>query len=251
VSGASWSLNQVPETSLFTDHRHAVTSDQPPLLKHALTAALAPFDMNDYRREPFDPDACWDWWQLPEHSGWPLKAEHMNDSRALRVALPGEDPVVAVAPKEIVDFDAIRRAAREHAAGTWDAWAEVIAANPGALPRTHFAELYDDPGEAQQAYLLQPAVQVVAQAAAAQQHRYFTFTLLLADPVALFGGERDSYLAQAVGESVATHAYITLDGQWLSPYTGDRGWEAHVQAMAKYLDSLPPNIMITRIYCRS
>jgi pimeloyl-ACP methyl ester carboxylesterase len=38
VFGASWSLNQVPETSPFIDHRHAVNPNQPSpaLLKHAL-----------------------------------------------------------------------------------------------------------------------------------------------------------------------------------------------------------------------
>jgi hypothetical protein len=74
---------------------------------------------------------------------------------------------------------------------------------------------------------------------------------MLADPVALFSGARETYLAQAVAESVATHAYVTLDGQWLSAYTGDRGWDAHVQEMAAYLDSLPLNIMIARTYCHS
>lgn len=152
-------------------------SVSPQLVLPTLTAALAPFDKNDYRRGALDFDACWDWWHLSGRTGWPLKAEHVNDSRALHVALEGEDPVVAAAPKEMIDFEAMRWTAREHAAGTWDGWAEVLSAHPGALPRTHFAELYDDPSEAQRAYLRQPAVQEVAQAAA-RQHPYFTFTLL-------------------------------------------------------------------------
>ncbi|MEU6074037.1 hypothetical protein [Micromonospora sp. NPDC047074] len=215
----------------------------------ALTAALAPFDANDYRHEPFDPDAAWDWWRLPERAVLPLRPEHLDDSQAIRVAHPGMDPVVVAAPKGTVDFDAIRRAAREQAAGAWDAWTEVADAHPGALPRVHFDELHDDPDEAQRAYLLQPAIQEVAQAAATQEHPYFSFSLLLADPVMQFSGEREVFLAQAAAESVATHAYVTIDGRWLSQYTNDRGWDAHVLAMAEYLDSLPDGAVIARVWC--
>jgi hypothetical protein len=219
------------------------------LVVPALTAALAPFDMNDYHREPFDPNAAWDWWRLPAHTVLPLKPDYIDDSRVVHAVHPGEDAVVVAAPKGMVDFDAIRLAAREHAAGAWDAWAKVARAHPGAQPRTHFDAIYDEPGVAQQAYLLQPAVQEVAQAAATQRHPYFTFSLLLADPVAQFSGERDVFLARNAAESVATHAYVTLDGQWLSQYTSDRGWENHVLDMTDYLDSLPDNIVIARAWC--
>jgi hypothetical protein len=197
----------IPVVKFYTTVFLAPASQE--LVIPALTAALAPFDMNDYRHEPFDPRATWDSWRLPERDVLPVQPEHVADSRALRVARPGERPVVVAAPKAIVDFSAIRRVAREHAAGAWDAWAEVARAHPGALPRAHFDAVYDDPGEAQQAYLLQPAVQEVAQAAATQQHPYFDFSVLLADPVVQFGGDREVFIARAAAESVATHAYVT------------------------------------------
>lgn len=193
----------------------------PELVMPALTAALAPFDYNDYAREPFDVDAAWDWWQLPE-------------------------PAV---PKRLVDFDAIRRAARDHAAGTWDAWADVARAHPGALPRAHFEETYDEPAGAQRAWLLQPAIQDLAQAAATQEHPYFTFSLLNADPVVHLAGDRGRFLDRAAAEAIATHAYLTLDGQWFSEYTDDRGWDAHVLAMDAYLDAVPEDALIAQVRC--
>lgn len=102
----------------------------PELVVAALTAALAPFDYNDYARESFDVDAAWDWWQLPQQNLLPLRAEHADDASVLRVG----DGVVVAAPKRMIDFGAMRQSARDHAAGTWDAWADVVHAHPGALP---------------------------------------------------------------------------------------------------------------------
>ncbi|MDI6098693.1 hypothetical protein QLQ12_08770 [Actinoplanes sp. NEAU-A12] len=219
------------------------------LVVPALTAALAPFDYNDYLREPFDPDEAWDRWQLPQRNTLPLRPEHIDDARALRVGDGVQDEVVVAAPKGIVDFDALRQSSRGHAAGAWDAWAKVVSAYPGTLPRGHFEELHDDPGKAQRDWILQPAVQEVAQAAATQEHPYFNFSLLNADPVAVFAGGRDRFLARAAAEAIATHAYLTLDGRWLTQYTDDRGWDTHILEMADYLDSLPDEGVIARVWC--
>lgn len=118
------------------------------LVVPSLTAALTPFDYNDYLREPFDPDAAWDRWQLPQRNTLPLRSEHIEDARALRVGDGAQDEVVVAAPKGIVDFDAIRQTSRDHAAGVWDAWADLIRAHPGTLARAHFEQLHDDPGKA-------------------------------------------------------------------------------------------------------
>jgi hypothetical protein len=206
----------------------------------ALTGALAPFDLNDYRPEPYDPDAAWDWWQLPAREVLPLRPGFADDPRAVRAG----DAIVVAAPKSIVDFDAARRAAGQYAAGAWDAWAEVARAHPGTLPRTHF-------GVDQSAYLLQPGIQEIARAAATQQHPYFDFSLLLGDPVAQFGGDRSEFVAWAAAGAVATHAYVTLDGRWLSEYTDDRGWDVHAVAMTDYLDSLPDDTVIACAWCHA
>lgn len=210
---------------------------------------LAPFDMNDYRHGEYNPDATWDRWELRAAGALPLKDGYATDPRVVWLEQRHSDAVAVIAPKESVDVDAIRGAARDHSAGAWDAWTEISRAHPGALPRPHFDALYGDRGEAETAYLLQPAVQAVAQAAATQQHPYFSFNLLLSDPVAQFSGDRETYLTEAAAEALATHAYVTLDGQWLTEYTGDRGWDAHVLALAEYLDTLPDDVMIARVHC--
>ena len=61
----------------------------------------------------------------------------------------------------------------------------------------------------------------------------------------------EAFIARGAAESVATHAYVTLDGQWLSEYTGDRGWEVHVLAMTEYLDSVPDSTLVARVWCHS
>jgi hypothetical protein len=223
---------------------------EPALVVGALTAALAPFDMNDYRREPYDPNATWDSWRLPEQSFLQLKPDH-RDPRVTRIASSQGDPILVAAPKGTIDLEAIRGAARERALGAWNAWAEVARRHPEALPRGHFDAIHADRADAQQAYLLQPAVQEVAQAATTQQHPYFTFSLLLADPVATFSGAREVYLARAMAECLTTHAYVTLDGQWLCEYTDDRGSDAHMVAFTDYLDSLPDDTLIAHVVCHS
>ncbi|GAA1552245.1 hypothetical protein GCM10009827_086210 [Dactylosporangium maewongense] len=206
----------------------------------ALSAALAPYDLNDYAHEPFDPAAGWDSWTLPSSDALPLRRWRRRDPAVVRLAPVG---IVAAAPKRLVDFDEMRAAAGREASGAWDAWAKVVRTHPPALPRTHFTE--------QSEFMLQPAIQEVAQAAVTQRHRYFTFSVLLADPVTHFGDDRAAFIARASTQAFTTHAYLTLDGQWLTQHTADRGWDTHVAAMTAYLDTLPDDTLITRVSCHA
>lgn len=247
----------------------------------ALTAALAPYNLNDYAFEPFDPSTGWDRWRLPERDVFPLRRWHRRDPSIIRVSPAGPQPPdasessasasgsasasasalgarvlgrrgsVVAAPKRVVDFAAMRSASRRHAEGAWAAWAMVLRFSPGAQPRSHFDDLHEDPAEAQSAFLRQPAIQEVALAATTQRHPYFSFSVLLADPVVHFGTDRAAFVARAEAQALATHAYLTLDGQWLSQDTADRGWDTHVAAMTQYLDALPDDVVIARVACHS
>ncbi|MEU8818402.1 hypothetical protein [Actinoplanes sp. NPDC048796] len=220
------------------------------LVMPALTAALAPFDYNGEIREPFDPNAVWDRWWLPRANRLPLRPERAGDVRALRVDGDDRERAAVAAPKGIIDFEALRRSARDYAAAGWDAWAGVVRAHPAPLPLAHFEAVYaDEPGQAQREWLAQPAVQEVARHAETQEHPYFTFSLLTADPVAVFAGDREHYLAGIAAQAVATYAYVTLDGQWLTQFTDDRGWPAHVREMDRYLDSVPDDCVIASVQC--
>ncbi|MGI5176673.1 hypothetical protein ACQEVZ_10120 [Dactylosporangium sp. CA-152071] len=114
---------------------------------------------------------------------------------------------------------------------------------PAGTARTHFTE--------QSEFMLQPAIQEVARAAVTQRHRYFTFSVLLADPVTHFGDDRAAFIARASTQAFTTHAYLTLDGQWLTRHTEDRGWGTHVAAMTAYLDTLPDDTLIARVSCHA
>jgi hypothetical protein len=218
----------------------------------AVSAALAPFDLNNYQREPFDPSAAWDWWSLDAGGLLTLRTEYADDPRQLRAASPPEGTgAVVAAPKFMIDFDAIRGSARRHAADAWDAWAALNHAHPGALPRSHFVAQGMPREESDREHLLQPAIQAVAQAAASQAHPYFTFQVLLADPVTYFGGDRERFAQASEDQAFATHAYLTLDGEWLSPSTVDYSWAEHARAMAAYLDSLPDDTVVAIVRCHS
>jgi hypothetical protein len=126
----------------------------------------------------------------------------------------GSGSVVAAA-KFMIDFDAIGGEARRYATGAWDALAAV------------------------------------ARAAASQAHPYFTFQVLLADPVTYFAGDREAFARAAEDQAFATHAYLTLDGEWLSPSTRDCSWAEHAHAMAAYVDSLPDDTVLAIVKCHS
>jgi hypothetical protein len=224
----------------------------PELVVAAVSAALAPFELDNYQREPFDPSAGWDSWSLDAGGLLKLRAEYADDPRQLRAAPPpdGSGSVVAAA-KFMIDFDAIRGEARRYATGAWDAWAALDRAHPGARPRSQFVAQGLPREDAEREHLLQPAIQAVAQAAASQAHPYFTFQVLLADPVTYFAGDREEFAQTAEDQAFATHAYLTLDGEWLSPFTRDCSWAEHAHAMAAYVDSLPDDTVLAIVKCHS
>jgi hypothetical protein len=222
----------------------------PAAMLPALTAAVAPFDMNDYQHDPYDPNATWDWWTLNMRDALILRPEYVDDPRQLRAPAPPEGSgAVVAAPKFMVDFDSIRGAARQHAAEAWDAWAELANAYPGTLPRSHFRTRLPSREEADREHLSQPAVQAVAKAAVSQTHPYFTFAVLLADPVTHFAQTCDIHVRRAAEQAFVTHAYLTVDGHWCSELTKSCMWEEHAQAMTEYLESLPEDSVLAVIAC--
>ena len=104
--------------------------------------------------------------------------------------------------------------------------------------------------DADREHLLQPAIRQSPQLLPAA-HPYFTFQVLLADPVTYFGGDREEFAQAAEDQAFATHAYLTLDGEWLSPFTLDCSWAEHTRAMAAYLDSVPDDTVLAIVKCHS
>jgi hypothetical protein len=204
----------------------------------ALAAALAPYDRNDYTRGPYDPSATWDRWQPARGAAaFPLRHRGLDRLR------PGRRRAAFAAPKAAIDFTAVRDGAVRHAAGEFDAWAELVAAHLGTRPLSDF----DGQGD----WLAQPAVQAVAVAAATQRHPYFTFAFLLADPVATLADGRDAYLARTAAQALSTYVYITLTGDWFSEETDNRGADEHALALNSYLESVAPDTILARVRCHA
>lgn len=204
----------------------------------ALAWTLAPYDRDNYTRGPFDPSATWDRWEpARDATAFPLLPRGLDRLR------PGRRRVAFAAPKAAIDFAAVRDRAVSYAAGEFDAWADLTAAHPGTRPLSDF----DGQGD----WLAQPAVQAVAAAAATQRHPYFTFSFLLADPVATLADGRDAYLARAAAQALSTYVYITLTGDWLSEQTSNRGADEHALALSSYLDSVAPDTILARVRCHA
>src|SRR4051794_33296835 len=95
----------------------------------AIAAALAPYDCDDYTHGTFDPWATWDSWEPARAAtAFPLRPRGLDRIR------PGRRRVAFAAPKSAIDFAAMRDRAVRHAAGEFDAWAELSAAHPRTRP---------------------------------------------------------------------------------------------------------------------
>jgi len=204
----------------------------------AVAAALAPYERDDDTHGTFDPSATWDSWRPARAAtAFPLLPRGLDRLR------PGRRRVAFAAPKAAIDFVTLRNRALRHAAGEFDAWAELTAAHPGTRPLSDF--------DGQRDWLAQPAVQAVAAAAATQRHPYFTFSFLLADPVATLADGRDAHLARADVHALSTYAYLTLTGDWLSEETDNRGADHHALALTSYLESVAPDTILARVRCHA
>ncbi|GIF22706.1 hypothetical protein BJ973_003028 [Actinoplanes tereljensis] len=213
-------------------------STPPADIAATLAAALAPYDRDNYTRGLYDPSATWDRWEpARDAAAFPLLQRGLDRLR------PGRRRVAFAAPKAAIDFAAERDRAVQHAAGEFDAWAKLTAAHPGTRPMPDF----DSQGE----WLAQPAVQAVATAAATQRHPYFTFSFLLADPVATLADGRHAHVARAAAQALSTYVYITLTGDWLSEETGNRGADQHALALSSYLASVAPDTILARVRCHA
>ncbi|WP_433041111.1 hypothetical protein [Dactylosporangium sp. CS-033363] len=67
----------------------------------------------------------------------------------------------------------------------------------------------------------------------------------------LWSGGRDAHLARAAAQALSTYVYVTLDGDWLSEATGDRGADVHAAALSAYIDAVPPETVLVRVRCHA
>ncbi len=210
-------------------------------LVDAVTTAMAPYDLN---REIYSDDWEWDSWRLIAPDGhFQLKPQYAPDN------LPTDHNSLVAVPRFMIDFAAMRDRPAAHAAAQWDAWHALAAAHPPAQPLTAFAGL--EPADAQTTHLAQPLVQAFAQLAVTQTHPYFTLSILIADPIAHFGNDRNEFIQRARDHAFATAAYVTLDGAWCGSTAMGFPTDAYVREMNAYLDGVPDDTMLAIVRCHA
>ncbi|MEU8005085.1 hypothetical protein AB0B66_28350 [Catellatospora sp. NPDC049111] len=177
----------------------------------AIADALAPFDLAE------DPESGrWDSWTMSD-SLFLVAAGNENDRRLVRIDT--DDPSRCEGgPKVLLDLDTGRAAAADAAAREWDAWAELAAAHPPALPLSDFLiPFWADPGpqtiaRARHAHADQPVM------------RAFRARLNLPDgtiwqeendPIMRYATPREDFVRIRAARVIPTGALLTAEGEWV------------------------------------
>jgi len=240
----------------------------PAHLATALDAAMAPFGDED------GPNNTWDWWYIcgGHHRRFPVKPGYQDDPRVIigedaEMPAPGE---CDGGPIEVLDLTRMPADAIADAwEGCWyqqDAWNALRAVNPPARPLTHFLARHEaDPDG-------YPRVQAVS------DHHAQDLMMALrrgADRdypgvgIWVFDAETDplTYFAELAPDeaevarwAIPTWALLTLDGRWIEADDGpidgvratDEKWRRrkadHAAESERYILSLPPDVVLVRLY---
>jgi hypothetical protein len=247
----------------------------PGTVRAALTAALAPFDMN--RPVEGNPAGRWDWWHVgasddrlavkPQHDGDPrLIHEPSWPGGASRERLPLR---CDGGPRASLDFEATRANAIAGARNSWQAeqqdWQQLVADHPPALPLTAFLSLHhaDPEGYTREQAIAdhhsQPLIQALNHRA---PDRYPNLAIWIlnpsSDPISYYTRDPQADLDLAAAWAIPTFALLTTDGQWIDadqpgPFgpalPGEDRSTAYARQATAYLDGLDGDCVIVRLLC--
>ncbi|MGY0231377.1 hypothetical protein [Longispora urticae] len=232
----------------------------------ALTAALAPFDMN--RPGEWNEQGHWDWWTVRAgRERLLVKAGHIGDARLVhqgveRGEAPPEPPSAGCdgGPRGLLDLDATRERAARIVREEWDAafadWERAVADHPPARPWAWFQDRHEaDPRrypleQARIDHREQPLNQALADHTVTSRYPNVGMWCLGSDPVAYFacGGQQQFDLA--ADYAVATWALLTTDGTWIDGDQDDQGTgDAHLRSVAAYLEALDDDVLMIQVLC--
>jgi hypothetical protein len=250
----------------------------PGKVRAALTAALAPFDMN--RPETGNPDGHWDWWHIGAGDRFAVKPRHDGDPRLIHQnAWPGgahreQLPLQCDGgPRALLDFGATRASAIAGARNSWQAeqqdWQRLVAGHPPALPLTAFlARHHADPlgytrEQATADHHRQPLIQALNHRPRDRYpHSYPNLAIWIpdpsADPISHYTRDPQSDLDLAAAWAIPTFALLTTDGQWIDAdqpglfgraLPGEDRPAAYARQATAYLDGLDGDCLIVRLLC--
>lgn len=206
-----------------------------------------------------NPNAKWDWFQIGGRwSGFfQLKPGTKGGLREKSFMLSDrpEGNRADIAYKRDIAFDAMRDAAEERAAKTFDAVQKAIAGTPIARSWEEVHTSYPDEkiDDARKEYHAQPRVKAFVKFARSKEG---SEQIDLFSAVEAFDASREQYLKQARQSSIVTFA-VLKDGKWYE--RGEMGWWGIVsdekdkskwdEEFSKLLDSLPPETILTVVDC--
>jgi hypothetical protein len=247
----------------------------PGKVKAALTAALAPFDMN--RPEEGNPDGHWDWWHIGAGDDrFAVKPPHDGDPRLIHQQdWPGGAPRERLplrcdgGPRALLDFEAMRANVIAGARSSWQAeqqdWQRLAAGHPPALPLTAFlARHHADPQgytreQATADHHSQPLIQALNHR---PRDRYPNLAIWIlgpsSDPISYYTRDPQPGLDLAAAWAIATFALLTTDGQWIEagqpgPFghalPGEDRSAAYARQATAYLDGLDGDYVVVRLLC--
>jgi hypothetical protein len=241
-----------------------------PDLKAAVQAALAKYDINGYHE--YNPDARWDSWAIytPDDHRLLVRAAHAGDPRLyhnpvypIGAPRPPEPGCCDGAPKGLLDLPAMQAGMVAEAAQRWDAWQELAAAHPPALPMSAFLARYRDLPQHEREplvrhdHLAQPAVNALA-TRAIRGDPVFPNWFARVDPVTHFAGTREEFLRDAAASALRTGALLRLEGVWVDVYNiiefvqipeGGSRADAYCRYFDEYLEGLDDDIVIVHVRC--
>lgn len=245
-------------------------------VRAALTAAMAPFDIN-LSDEDANPYGEWDWWRIDAEPGdrFVVKAAHDGDPRLVH----GDDDERESmrcdgGPRGLLDFAATRQQAVDRACAELREqqrdFGKLVADHPPAQPLTAFLARHEANPEAyprEQAvadHHAQPLVRTLSHHSAWERYPGLAIWVLGpdSDPISHYTRHytRDPQpeIDEAATWAVTKYALLTLEGEWidakgLGPFTGPRGDEdagtAYARQSNAYLDDLDEDCIVVRLLC--
>ncbi|MEU9335636.1 hypothetical protein AB0D49_21030 [Streptomyces sp. NPDC048290] len=220
-------------------------------LRHAIAAAMAPFDRNSEDEDRASGE--WDHWWLgsPRAQFWirpgceddPRLIHDIEPSRAGQssTAAPGR---CCGGPLELLDIARQRSLADGESDQLWKTWESISAVFPPARSLTAF--LAEDPdatiqhaGRAWQRYAAQPLIRALL-----DDHELYAafgdWTEADGAPI-----DRDRFRRRTSDESLACDALLTLDGRWLAPPSpSERDYARHYCVA---IEDLPADTVLVNV----
>lgn len=254
----------------------------PPRLRAALDAAMAPFDMN--LSDEWNPRGEWDWWHIDagDDSRFAVRPAHDGDPRLIHQPThPSGSPRDRQplrcdgGPRGLLDFDATRAHAADRARAGAHArqrdFARLVADHPPAEPLTAFlARHRADPAGYPRARAVadhhgQPLVKALNHRSAWERYPALGLWVLGpdSDPITHLTRDPRADVELAEAWALATAALLTVDGRWIEPDrpatrvpgTGTEGppgeepSAVYARQTSAYLEGLDDDCVVVQLLC--